>query len=282
MSDWLRNAGRALVNGPLELLVGRTNRARLGRYITDRAYGENINDSGENGEHGITDAVKRGIGDKPAVVLDIGANVGNWTKYFVPGLKSNVTLFGFEPCRGTFNTLQQNLKQIVGATGGPRVEMLNIGLSDHEGTAQLFTGEDDAGTNTLHQREGTHVSYTGTVDVQLTRTDTFCREKGISELEFVKIDAEGHEVSILRGCGSLISERRIGCIQFEYNDTWIDARCFLQDAFALLVPAGYAMARIHRDGVEFFPAYSQKLERFQLSNFIAVRPDRRELFRALR
>lgn len=279
MSDWLRIAGRALVNGPLELLVRRENRARLGRYITDRALGENVNDSALNGEDRVADAVKRAIGANPATVFDVGLNVGDWTRHFAAGMGPNLAIYAFEPCVGTFQRTREKLRDLTETAGGPRVELFDVGLSDRDGTAEMFTGVECAGTNSLYRRDGNF--HTGTAQVKIARGDGFCRERGIEEIEFLKIDAEGHELPILRGFESFISERRIGCIQFEYNNTWIDSRHFLHDAFSLLVPAGYALARIHQGGLEFFAEYKQALERFQLSNYLAVRADRIGLFPVL-
>ena len=64
---------------------------------------------------------------------------------------------------------------------------------------------------------------------------------------------------------------RIDVLQFEYNWRWIDARYFLKDAFALLLPLGYLIGKVTPAGVEFYDRWHFELETFREANFVAVK-----------
>lgn len=54
-------------------------------------------------------------------------------------------------------------------------------------------------------------------------------------VSFLKLDVEGGEFDALRGLGDL----RPSYIQFEYGDTWRDAKTSIEDAYRLLKAMGY-------------------------------------------
>jgi hypothetical protein len=88
----------------------------------------------------------------------------------------------------------------------------------------------------------------------------------------VKIDTEGHDLTILRGAGALLAGHRIAVAQFEYNHRWVFARAFLRDAFELLAGHGYQIGKLTPKGVEFYPGWDPDLETFVEGNYVACTP----------
>jgi hypothetical protein len=72
-----------------------------------------------------------------------------------------------------------------------------------------------AGTN------GEHSSFFGTSpntrQVTCITLDAYCWESHINFINFLKIDTEGHEWFVFEGAERMLSEDRIGVIQFELN-----------------------------------------------------------------
>ena len=64
----------------------------------------------------------------------------------------------------------------------------------------------------------------------------------------VKIDTEGHDLTVLRGARAMLAEHRIAVVQFEYNHRWVFARAFLRDAFEFLADLGYRGRQAHPEG----------------------------------
>jgi len=80
----------------------------------------------------------------------------------------------------------------------------------------------------------------------------------------------------------LLRDGRIDDIEFEYNSCWIDSRCFLADAFALLSGYGSAIGKLRKDGVEEFAKYDYRLEWFEHGNDVAWRRTLMPPFRVIR
>jgi hypothetical protein len=153
---------------------------------------------------------------------------------------------------------------------------MHAALGEEDGEAEIIVyGGGVSGANSLHERDahalGTRIA--GREVIQCRRGETFCREQGIAQIAFVKLDVEGHELAVLRGFASVLAEQRIDALQFEYGGTWIDARIYLKDAFALLLPQGYALGKLFPDGIEWYDRYDYRLETFQYANFVAASPE---------
>ena len=97
-----------------------------------------------------------------------------------------------------------------------------------------------------------------------------CRTHGIQQVDFVKVDVEGHEMEVFKGMLDLIQSRDIKMIQFEYGGCNIDARVFLKDYFAFFVPFGYTFYKLYPDGLKKVERYDQRLENFQYQNWLVV------------
>ena len=129
-----------------------------------------------------------------AMVLDIGAHIGNHTVFFagVMGLQ----VMAFEPGPDTYERLVVNV-----ALNGlqDRVRTFNMALSDVEGELTMSRASvSDAGTLAVIESAGDE----GVVSVAARRLDSFLEE--IDRPTFMKLDVEGHEPAVLRGASQLI------------------------------------------------------------------------------
>jgi FkbM family methyltransferase len=270
-----RRVVRALFERPLEMIVPRRMRVRIGRKILDRGNGDN-DDSDSNGEAYVTEHVKRRLKGKPVVVLDIGANVGEWSLQFGHGMTEDLTIYCFEPSPRNHEYLQRNIDY---AHGRPSFRPVNAAVGNADGTAVLHLTEGDtSGSNSLYERHGENFKTVDTVEVPVVTADSFCAQHGIDSLAFVKIDTEGSEMAVLTGMMNLMRQRKVACIQFEYSTGWIDSRRFLMEAFEMLLPLGYRIGKIFPTGILYIPAYDPHLETYQLANYLAVQPEWAEVF----
>ena len=97
------------------------------------------------------------------------------------------------------------------------------------------------------------------------------KREGLSRVDLLKIDVEGHEIEVLSGFRDTLAspERRPRVIQFEYGHTWLPARHTLMEAYDLLRRSGYIVGRLYPDGVDFKP-YSLADDHFRMGNYIAA------------
>src|SRR5690242_2901869 len=99
---------QALV-GSLWTVLGRRNLVRLGRFLSMQGRLDVANELSSNGELIVQDIALRHAPPGRAVVFDVGANVGDWTRALLrtaQALGRSVEVHAFEPCSATYQVLQ--------------------------------------------------------------------------------------------------------------------------------------------------------------------------------
>jgi FkbM family methyltransferase len=190
----------------------------------------------------------------------LGAQVGSWTELALrasPGAEVHC----FEPMRDSFERLA--------ARGFPPSVVLNrLALSDAEGEAVIHARSASLHSRRLSPRDAAPDGEGETV--RLTTLSAYCEQRGIEEIDLLKIDAEGHDLAILHGGEAMIREGRIRRIQFEYGPPNVYARVLLRDFYAFFHDLPYAIFQVTPHGLAPFPAYPLHLENFQYKNFAAL------------
>jgi len=148
-----------------------------------------------------------GLGDSRAVLAmvrimkaldcrtawDVGANRGNHSAAMVPHCRC---LFAFEPDPNQ----QPRLAALL--AGAPTATAVAMGLSDQPGELP-FRVHRPGQSATFEAREGPPDAV-----APVCSGDVFARENGVTDLDFVKIDVEGHEPRVLRGMADILRTQR--------------------------------------------------------------------------
>ena len=82
--------------------------------------------------------------------------------------------------------------------------------------------------------------------VDCTTVDAFMDETGINHIDLLKIDTEGHDISVLKGTRRALTERKIGMIRFEVIPAAIATRVTMRDFREIL--KGYGTGRLCPNG----------------------------------
>ncbi|WP_295539483.1 FkbM family methyltransferase [uncultured Thiohalocapsa sp.] len=234
---------------------------RLCRRYVNYVNGENNSDILTNGEfRWLSEVLPR-----CATVLDVGANIGDWASLALR-INPAVNVHCFEPSLKSFERLQENL-----SNHSAQVKLNPFGLSAAQETKTLYLFDDCAGNNSLYSREGLANQQSISESVHLETLDLYCQDQGLERVDLLKIDVEGHELSVLQGALQMLDQGRIEKIQFEYGGTFIDARILLKDIFDLLIPLGYRLYKIHPNRLAAAEGYEQRYENFQYQNFVALK-----------
>lgn len=244
-----------------ESIIGRRILNRIGAYFYWRTRGENLDDPDRNGEYRTMDVVLPQLLKTNPVVFDIGANIGDWTGSFL-NKNAGGKVYAFEPVSATFAFLAQRFQ------GQSRVELCQAAVSDKTGSCVIRVEGLLSGSNSLYRMPDEKCANMETVST--ITGDEFVAAKGIQEIDYIKIDVEGHELGVLHGFRKLISERRIRFIQWEYNKTWIPAGTSLYDLFELLIPAGYRLCKIRPNNLLCYQRYHRSLDNYCYSNWLAI------------
>lgn len=166
----------------------------------------------------LTDAthlcLSRIVRDPEAVCVDAGANIGIFT-LALARLCPRGRVYSFEPSPSASRFLRQN----VALNGFGNVEVAEAalgntedGLSFHEVSTFL------AGSYTVEGAPpfGSGPAAPRVVHVPSSTLDGFCSRAGIRRVDFVKLDVEGAELSVLEGASRVLSSFR-PVVLMEFN-----------------------------------------------------------------
>lgn len=218
-----------------------------------------------SGELNVLSYIKKSLNSIDSlVILDVGANVGDYSKALAEFFQSGAMIYSFEPSRESYDRF---LKNTFGITN---VNPNNFGLSHEEGVVSLYSDTSASELASVYQRNLDHFSISMNMkeEVKLSTIDIFCREQGIERIHFLKLDIEGHELNALKGADRMIQEGMIDFIQFEFGGGNIDSRTYFQDFYYLLNDK-YHLYRILRNGLAEIIKYRETDEVFITVNYLA-------------
>ena len=193
--------------------------------------------------------------------IDIGANYGLFTLSMAKIVGPGGGIWAFEPASSTSAFLSESLA----INGFSHVVLDQRALSDHSGTAQLSL-HDNSELNEL-VRDGDSLGSSETVT--LISLDDAMREHAWSDIEFVKIDAEGEEGAIIQG-GRTFFATQSPLIQYEVK-AGAAIHLELIQAFA---DVGYASYRLVPGLDALVPFDPQVVADGFLLNLFCCKPDR--------
>jgi len=196
--------------------------------------------------------------------VDVGANRGEWTAMMLRYAPPDVRAVLFEPGTKASAMLRERFADRAG------IEIVSRALSDRPATAARFFEEPDAGNTSSLSRGAATAGATETA-VDVTTLDIEAERLSIERIDLLKVDAEGHDLAVLRGAEKLLREDRVGIVQWEYSDSWIAGGATLAAALDFLGSFGYQTWLLKRGGLHRFD-YSVFGEYFTFSNFVSLRP----------
>jgi len=139
---------------------------------------------------------------KPGAVFDIGANVGEYTYVLEKTVGSQYT-YSIEPVP----QLSSKLRKLF-----PKCTVLDVALSGEEGTQRLkipiINGDPLWSRSTLEQFSEVGETSALFEQVRAQTLDTLCDEINVKDVQFIKIDVEGHELKVLQGATRVLATSR--------------------------------------------------------------------------
>jgi FkbM family methyltransferase len=270
-SSFARRSGTIMARHSANVLLAFRALARLLERSVDTANGFVF------GTYSTADEADLAVSllpDSGAVVVDAGANDGAWSAALLrrakPQQVSAVLLI--EP-NELYMRAHADLKREFGCIKG--TEWLALGRQS--GIAKLFHDPANARHASLYDRRTMCGAPTQATQTAVAPLGELVARHDIAQIDFLKLDVEGHELEALTGAGELLHERKIGAIQFEFGGANVDSRTFVRDFWDLLVRGhGYTLYRlVPGRRLRMITEYSVTLERFVWQNMLACAPGRR-------
>ena len=205
------------------------------------------------------------------VMFDGGAHEGEYTLNFMKYFRSSgrrITIHAFEPMKESMAKYKEAVKDLDGTD----IRYSLLGLSDKDETVPIFFNNDTSIIASLYKRQLDYfdISFDKEEQILTTTVDHYCEENHIDRISLLKIVVEGSEYNVLKGAEKMLSEGRIGMIQFGFGGTSIDSRHFFRDYWNYLRSLKYGLYRVMKDGLIRMDAYDEGFECFHYINFLAV------------
>ena len=189
--------------------------------------------------------------------VDIGANIGFYSLYSAPKILPHGKVYAFEPSPDTFQVLQGNIEL------NQREDVIQphcAAISDHQGEIIFL--------NSSLNPESSRIVGDNEADdkAELIRTpcidlDSFFDDLGFPPIKLVKIDVEGHELSVLRGMKKIATTSPDIRLILEFN--WPHIRHLEidpQEIFSLLQAYGFTCFNILHHGYTQDLSFESDLE----------------------
>lgn len=167
----------------------------------------------------------RTVAGRGRTFVDVGAHIGFYTMGLAPGFERVIS---FEPSRFQYDWLRRN----KALNDYEHVQCEHVALGEARGTATLSVLSYEGGLNTLAADVAEGRPKLGEYAVPVERLD----DRGLTDVDLLKIDVEGFEIPVLRGARNTIHASRPVILM----EVWEDAE--RRDAVrAVLEELGYGM-----------------------------------------
>ena len=204
--------------------------------------------------------------------LDIGANIGNYSKLLIE--ETNSYIFAFEPLDGAYDNLNKlviehpnRIEAFKLALGDKNVEK-NINFTDEKSEKATFL--DDISKLSFYEGASNKKKL-----VNIVTLDEFMEQKNLfdKEIDLIKIDTEGYELEVLKGSKRLIEENKPKYIQLEFNIHQLFKNHTMYEFSKYLKK--YELFQILPFGNKLLKVNPEKAETniFYLTNFVYIRND---------
>jgi FkbM family methyltransferase len=127
---------------------------------------------------------------KGETVIDVGAHFGMYTLNAAKKVGEDGIVISFEPDERNFNLLKKNVR----LNGFRGVKLYNKALDRSNGKKTLFLTVDPLFSSLLPSTE-----TRGKIAIETLTLDSVIQDLKLTQIDWVKIDVEGNELSVLEG-----------------------------------------------------------------------------------
>lgn len=198
------------------------------------------------------------------VIFDVGANEGNYTDNIVKINNEGFAVHCFEPNPESFSILKDKFRD------SKNIICNNIALSDSEDEKNFYFNIKSSTASSFYEMDGFTDRDFLIKKIKTLTLDNYCQEMKIQNIDLLKIDVEGHELSVLLGSSSMFKNGLINFVQFEFGHASFNARVFFYDYMNFFKNFGYKVYKLRSEGLEEI-SYSPFMEKCPYANFVAVR-----------
>lgn len=205
-------------------------------------------------------------------IFDIGANIGEWASFAISQLDAS-SLHIFEPNTSLREELAKKVRDSLDEANSKTKAHINmLGIGD-EGKASLYVNDisNEQASTVLRSGKSIYDDYEK-IEIDLINGSDYCKSKNIDTIDFLKVDTEGSELAAVKTFDNYIKEGKVKFIQFEYGIASLYGNSTLIRFFETL-GKDYTIHRILPEGITNSLKYSEEIETFHWSNYLAIHKD---------
>ena len=204
------------------------------------------------------------------VCLDIGANIGNYSKLLIN--KTNAKIYAYEPLEKSFDELKK-IKEIH----KDRFFIEKLALGNEDGIKKISSANDKS-EKASFEKNLDKLSFIDKdnlreFDVSIKKLDSLNFFNSHSKVDFLKIDVEGYEYEVLLGGKKFIDFNSPKFIQIEINWHQLFKKINLYEFSKLLKDYDIFKILPHGKNLIFIDPSRPENNIFHLSNFVFIRKD---------
>ena len=162
---------------------------------------------------------------KPVVVVDVGCRWG-FAEPFTRDM-DHFQLYGFDPD-------PEECTKLNARYASSKILAVPVALGAETRQQTLYLTKDPA-CSSLYQPDPHYTSNyvafdcekeVGTTQVEVVRLDEWARDNQVDKVDFLKIDTQGSELDVLKGCGDMLAEMRAIEVEVEFNPMYLQQPIF--------------------------------------------------------
>ncbi len=148
---------------------------------------------------------------KKVNIIDIGAHYGYFSIFAKNNTAKDSKIISIEPNKNNFNCLKENIK----TSNIEDVKCLNIAIGGNSGLHKLYQGQ--SVNHSIVEKYSLLNQKSEFETIEVKTLEEIMLENEIKEVDFLKMDCEGSEFSILENTPKYIYDR-IKTISMEFHD----------------------------------------------------------------
>jgi FkbM family methyltransferase len=171
----------------------------------------------------IADSLLAGGG----TIFDVGANHGLLSFGMAGKHGERIDFHLFEPIPRLLNSIEKTRALYPDM----RLHLNHAAVADRDGEVSFAVADEETGRS--------HIDADGQLKVGCLTLDSYMARSGVAEVDLLKLDVEGYELSVLRGAADALQRRAIKAIYFEYFEKFLIRVAPPDELIAFLDGAGY-------------------------------------------
>jgi FkbM family methyltransferase len=197
-----------------------------------------------------TSIVRQILGRPVRTIFDVGANVGQTALTYASAFP-DASIYSFEPGREPFGQMQAAVRDVR------NIHPFNVAMGRSSGRATLNLTKGNQANSLLPVAPGggdyavdpSMLDAVGSEDVEITSVDDFCRQNSITEIDLLKIDAQGYEIEVLAGSQETLA-RGVPLIYAEVTFVrYYQEQPLFPDVYTYLYDRGYRFVGLFDSGL---------------------------------